>query len=289
MITGVTNIETSIMVPGYTFGAPKDTTLTPAFQQRNMPSLQALMQQNEADMSLSTQDALQSGVARPGITATASMKAQQNAQIIMTVFATMISSLVRDIGQLYVDDVLLHTTQGEIDATIPENLVAKYRTIRLSTKENGKDMNNIIKFDTNMSLPTFDKKKADKLEWELFNKNGKDEPHTYEYIVNPYKFARAQFTVFVDPDIIVNRSLGTDQIRKDKLLNYAMNPVFAPFLNMKEVTDKLIIDELSDGDPDKFRADDQQQNQLANAMFGAKPPQQGVMSPMQPQIPNLTS
>lgn len=279
MITGITGpIDASIMIPGNTFGAPKDATLTPAFQQRNMPSLQFLMEQNTNDMSLSTQDALQSGVAEKGITATASIKAEQNAKIMMTGFAAMISCLVRDIGQLYVDDVLLHTTQGEIDATVPESLVIKYRTIRLQTKEGGKDVNNIINFDPNMSLPTFNKDKANELEWKLYNENGKDKPKSFMYMVDPYKFAKAQFTVYVDPQVIVSRSLGTDSLRKDRLIQYAINPAIAPFLNVKEVVDKLIIDELAEGDPDKYRPDE---NQLANAMMGGKP----QLSPMQPQLP----
>lgn len=281
MITGITGpMDGSIMIPGYTFGAPKDATLTPAFQQKNIASLQYLMQKNEDDMSLSTQDALQSGVAQPGITATASLKAEQNAKIMMTLFANMISSLVKDIGQLYVDDVLLHTTQGEIDATIPDNLNIKYKTIRLQSKENGKDVNNVVKFDPNMSLPTFNKSKADELEWKLYNENGKDNPDTYSYIVDPYKFAKAQFTVYVDPQVIVSRSLGTDTLKKERLLNYAINPAIAPFLNVKEVVEKLVIDELAEGDPDKFKADE---NQLANAMFGGKP----IPSPMQPQAPQI--
>lgn len=283
MITGVTGpIDSSIMVPGYTFGAPKDAALTPAFQQRNMPSLQFLMQQNTDDMSLSTQDALQSGQAERGVTATASLKAEQNAKIMMTAFSRMISNLVSDIGQLYVDDVLLHTTQGEVDATVPEGIRVKYNTIRLQTKEEGKDMNNVINFDPNMSLPTFDDRKAEDLEWKIYNENGKDSPHTYSYVVDPYKFAKAQFTVYVDPNVIVSRSLGTDQLRKERLLNYALNPAISPFLNVKEVVDKLVIDELAEGDPDKYRADE---NQLANAMFGGQ--QQSVPSPMQPQAPQI--
>lgn len=200
----------------------------------------------------------------------------------MTVFATMISNLVKDIGQLYVDDVLLHTTQGEVDATVPENLRVKYRAIRLQTKENGKDVNNIIKFDENMSLPTFDNSKAEELEWKLYNDNGKDDPHTYSYVVDPYKFAKAQFTVYVDPQVIISKSLGTDQMRKERLLQYAINPAIAPFLNVKEVVDKLVIDELAEGDPDKYKADE---NQLAQAMFGGQG--QPVPSPMQPQAPQI--
>lgn len=282
MITGVTNIESSIMVPGYTFGAPKDATLSPAFVQRNMPSLQFLMQENKDDMSLSTQDALQSGFAEKGVTATASLKAEQNARVMMINFATMISSLVKEIGQLYVDDVVLHTTQGEIDATVPSNLVVKYRSIRLQTKEDGKDMNNVISFDTNMSLPTFTKEKADDLEWKIYNENGKDNPHTYSYVVDPYKFAKAQFSVYVDPQVIISRSLGTDQLRKERLLQYAINPAIAPFLNVKEVVDKLVIDELAEGDPDKFKADE---NQMANMMFNGG--NKGIPSPMQPQAQQI--
>ncbi len=282
MITGVTNIESSIMVPGYTFGAPKDASLTPAFQQRNLPALQALIQQNADDMSLSTQDQLQSGQALPGVTATASVKAEQNARIIMTVFATMISSLIKEIGQLYVDDILLHTTQGEIDATIPDEMKIKYRQIRTSTKENGKDMNNIVHFDPNMALPTFTEDKKKELEWKLFTENGGMNPHTYTYIVNPYKFAKAQFLVYVDPDVIVSRSIGTDQARKERLLNFAMNPAISPFLNMKEVVDKLIIEDLAEGDPDKFKADE---NQMANAMFGGQTQPGAVPSPVPPQVP----
>ena len=279
MISGVTNIEASIMVPGNTFGAPKDTTLNPAYQQRNVPSLQLLMTENKDDMSLSTQDALQSGQAEKGVTATASLKAEQNARIIMTVFATMISNLVKDVGQLYVDDVLLNTTQGEVDATIPESIRVKYRSIRLKTKEEGKDVNNIIDFDPNMSLPTFNKDKATDLEWKLYNENGKEKPKAYSYVVDPYKFARAQFTVYVDPQVIISRSLGTDTLRKERLLQYAINPAIAPFLNVKEVVDKLVIDELAEGDPDKFKADD---NQMAQAMFGGQ-----IKSPMQPQAPQI--
>lgn len=290
MITGVANIESSIMVPGNTFSAPKEATLTPAFQMRNTDALIAILNTNKDDISLSTQDALQSGVAEKGVTATASIKAEQNAKIIMTSSATMIAYLVRQIGQLYVDDIILHTTMGEIDANLPEGLAVKYKEIRVSTKEEGKNMNNIIKFDSNMSLPTFTQEKADDLAWKLWEENGGRNPHTYTYIVDPYKFYKSQFSVYVDPQVIISRSIGTDQLRKERLLNYAMNPTIAPYVDMKEIVDKLVIEDLAEGDPDKFRAKEDQ-NQLANSMFGAKPPIPGqVPSPVAPQItPNVTT
>lgn len=294
MITGVSNIDSSIMIPGNTFAAPKDATLTQAFQMRNTDALMAILQSNKDDLSLSTQDALQGGVAEKGITATASIKADQNARIIMTVFASMIADLVKQIGQLYVDDIILHTTMGELDATLPEGLNVKFREIRTSTKEGGKNMNNIIKFEPSMALPTYTKEKEDEMAWQLFEENGGMEPDQYVYIVNPYKFYKSQFNVYVDPQTIINKSIGSDQLRKERLLNFAMNPAIAPFVNMKEIVDKLVIEDLAEGDPDKFKADEQQQNAMAQAMFGANPNAgpvpSNVPSPVAPQIqPNITS
>ena len=283
MITGVANIDSTIMIPGNTFAAPKDATLTQAFQMRNTDALIAILNTNKDDISLSTQDALQSGFAEKGVTATASLKAEQNARIIMTVFASMIADLVKQIGQLYVDDIILHTTMGEIEASLGEGMQAKFKEIRVSTKENGRDMNNIVKFDPSMALPTFTKEKADELAWKLFDENGKMEPDQYVYIVDPYKFYKSQFNVYVDPQVIISKSLGTDQMRKERLLNFAMNPAISPFLNMKEVVDKLVIEDLAEGDPDKFKSD---QNQMAQAMFGgnAGPVPSQMTPPVAPQI-----
>lgn len=285
MITGVSNIDSSIMIPGNTFAAPKDATLTQAFQMRNTDALIAILNTNKDDISLSTQDALQSGFAEKGVTATASLKAEQNARIIMTVFATMISDLVKQIGQLYVDDIILHTTLGQIETSLSDGLQAKFKDIRVSTKENGRDMNNIIKFAPEMELPTFTQEKADELAWKLFNESGGMEPDSFTYIVNPYKFYKAQFNVYVDPQVIISRSIGTDQLRKERLLQYAINPAIAPFLNVKEVVDKLVIEDLAEGDPDKFKADE---NQMAQAMFGSAPMGQQSPFPQGPQAPQIT-
>lgn len=278
--SGVASLNADAIVPGNFIGMPQGATVTPYQLSPNVNAALALMRQNADDLSLSTQDALQSGVAEKGVTATASLKAEQNAKVIMNVFSTMVADLVRQIGSLVMDDTLLHTTVGEIDATIPESLNMKYKAIRLQTKENGKDVTQVINFDTSMMAPNFSKEKANELEWAMFEQNGGMDAKTFEYKVNPYKFARCSYSMYVDPQQIISRSLGTDQARKERAFQMLMDPRVMPYINVPEVVDKFILQEYSEGDPDKFK---KSPDELQEAMFGM---QGGAMpSPTQGVIP----
>lgn len=280
--SGVASLNADAMVPGNFIGMPAGAQVTPYQLSPNVNAALALMRQNTDDLSLSTQDALQSGVAEKGVTATASIKAEQNAKVIMNVFSTMVADLVKQIGELVMDDIIAHTTVGEIDATVPESLRVNYRTIRLQGKEGGKNVTNIVKFDTEM-MNNLTPEKANELEWDLFYKNGGMEAKTYEYRVNPYKFARCQFSMYVDPQIIVSRSLGTDQMRRERAFQMLTDPRVQPFIDMEAVVDKFILEEYSDGDPDQFKAK-QSPNDMMGAMMGGKvegpmpTPTQGIIN-----------
>lgn len=275
--SGVASLNADAMVPGNFIGMPAGASVTPYQLSPNVNAALALMRQNTDDLSLSTQDALQSGVAEKGVTATASIKAEQNAKVIMNVFSTMVADLVRQIGELVMDDVIAHTTVGEIDATVPESLRINYRTIRLQGKEGGKNVTNVVNFDTGM-MNDLTPEKANELEWELFNKNGGMEAKTYEYKVNPYKFARCQFSMYVDPQIIISKSLGTDQMRKERAFQMLADPRVQPYIDMETVVDKFILEEYSDGDPDKFKAKGQPNEMLGSMMGQLEGP---MPSPMQ--------
>lgn len=280
--SGVASLNADAMVPGNFIGMPQGASVTPYQLSPNVNAALALMRQNSDDLSLSTQDALQSGVAEKGITATASIKAEQNAKIIMNVFSFMISSLVKQIGELVMDDIIAHTTVGEVDATVPENLKVNYRTIRAQGKEGGKNITNIVKFDADL-MSGITPEKANELEWQMFDEHGGMDSKTFEYRVDPYKFARCQFSMYVDPQVITSRSLGTDQMRKERAFQMLADPRVQPYVDMEAVVDKFILEEYSDGDPDKFKAK-AEQNEMMGAMMGGKvegqmpTPMQGVIN-----------
>jgi len=244
-----------------------------------------MMRVNQEDMSESTQDKIMSGITQKGVTAYATSKAEQNAKIFLGVFSTMIADLVKQIGELVIDDILLHTTVGEIDATVPESLRMKYKTIMLQGKDSGKDVTNRIEFSTDMMDDKFDKEKANELEWEMFEEAGGMESKQRNYKVNPYKFARTQFNLFVDPEMITSRSMGTDQLKKERAFNILTDPRVAPFVNQQAVVDKYVLEEFSDGDPDEFKRKEGQ-NDILNAVMGQVPGAPPAQPGSQLSVPN---
>lgn len=253
LISGVGKIDQPVMVPGATIAMPIGAQVTPYSMSPNIAAVMKVMDVEKEDMSESTQDSTSNGVAQQGVTATATLKAQQNAQVMIGIFGVLVADLVKQIGGLVIDCIIQNETIGEVDALIPEALNMKYKTIMTKGKENGKDVTNKIEFDSSMMGQNLSKEKVSDLEWDMFNKAGGLDSKTVHYKVNPYKFARTQYSVYIDPNQIVSRSMGTDQLRKDRAFNLLMDPRVQPFINPQAVVDKYVLEEYSDGDPDQFK------------------------------------
>lgn len=260
-LSGVSKIDQSVMVPGATIGMPPGAQVTPYSMSPNISAVMKVMQQTESDLSDSTVDNTSQGQAQPGVTATGIVKAQQAAQTMIGPFALMISDLVSQIGELTVDCIIQHTTVGEIDAEIPEALNMKFQTMMIKGKNNGKDITNKIEFDSGLMGMNLTKQKADDMEWDMHDKAGGTNSKTIHYKVNPYKFARTRYMIHIDPNMIVSRSMGTDQLRKDRAFNLLMDPRVLPYVNPQAVVDKFVLEEYSDGDPDEFKPKPGQQQQ----------------------------
>jgi len=270
-MSGVGKVDSTVMVPGATVGMPMGASVTPYQLGPNLQAALAMMRQETDDMSESTQDKIQSGVASKGVTAYATQKAEQNAQVILGVLGLMIADLVVQIGELVMDDIIMHTTVGEVDATVPEALAMKYRKIKLQGKEAGKDVTNTIEFSSDMMGEHMTKEKANDLEWDMFDKAGGMDATTRNYKVNPYKFARTTFALRMDAEQIVSRSMGTDKLRKDRAFNMLMDPRVMPYINPQAVVDKYVLEEFSDGDPDQFKKPEGGNQDMISQIMGQKP------------------
>jgi hypothetical protein len=267
-MSGVAKIDQDVMVPGATIAMPSGADVTPYALSPNLAAALNMMRTEQEDLSESTQDKGQSGITQPGVTATAQLKAEQNAKVILGVFGVMVAQLVKDVGELVMDCIIQHTTIGEVDTTIPEALNMKFKKIMTQGKDGGKDVTNKIEFDSSMMGKNMTKKQADDLEWKMFKDAGGMNSKQRIFKVNPYKFARTQFSLYIDPDQIISRSMGTDQLRKDRAFNLLMDPRVAPFVDQKAVVDKFIIEEYADGDVDEFKAKPGQQSEMLNQVMG---------------------
>lgn len=274
-VSGVTKIDQSVMIPGATVAIPAGADVKPYSMGPNLSAALNILQTNKDDISESTQDALQSGVAQKGITATASIKAEQNAQVILGVFSTMIADLVRQLGLLTIDCIIQHQTVGEIDATVPEALAMKYKTIIAQSKQDGKEFTNHIQFDSSLIGNNLSKEKANDMEWDMWEQAGGQDSKKMIWRVNPYKFARTQFDVYIDPSQIRSRALGTDKIFRDRAVTLLTNPAIMPYINMPEVIKDFVVKDFAEAaDPDKYLKTEEELNNdmLGQVMGQAQPP-----------------
>ncbi len=275
--TGIAKADTTVMVPGAFIGMPPGANVVPYSLGPNLAAAMQVLQQNKDDLNESTQSQAQSGIATPGITATATVDAANNARVFLGVFGLMIASLVEQVGELAMDCVIQHTTMGELDMSIPEALRMKYKTFLADGKDKGKNISNRIEFTDEYMGRMMDDTEVEDEEWKLYERGGKDNEERATskqriFKVNPYQFARMKYSMYVDADQIVQKSMGND--RNEALLKFQMltDPRIVQYVDQKEVADD-VIEMFSEGDPDRYRVKEQDQNAMMQAVMGAGGPQ----------------
>ncbi len=85
--------------------------------------------------------------------------------------------------------------------------------------------------------------------------------------------ARTSFGFYVDPNQIMSRSLGTDQLRKERALNTMLRAEISPYLNIPEIIDEFVLKEFGGADPDRFKLkpEEIQQNMMMQEQGGQPP------------------
>lgn len=284
-ISGVSKIDGTVIAPGASIALPKDASVTPYQLGPNLAAAMNVLNENKDDLSESTQDQTQGGVAEQGVTARATVIAERNAKLILGVFGLMIANLIEQVGSLGMDIIIQHETVGEMDESVPESIKMRYRTFLAKGKEKGRDINNKIVFSDRLMGAYMTKQEKDRAEWDMYNSSGATNKERLDsdqrlYEVNPYQFARMRYYLSVDADKIVQKSMGTDLERDQMAFAMMSNPIAAPYVNMKNVVQDFVIEPYADGDPDRYMAQ-QDPNQMMGAVMGNNVP--GGQTPGAPQ------
>lgn len=278
-LAGVARIDETVMVPGATVSMPQGATATPYSLGSNLVAAYQAIATAEKDLSESTQDKIMQGVTQSGITATQTVEAKQNARIFLGVFGLMIAYLVKQIGELTMDCVITYDTVGDLDELSTGEIRLKYRSILARGKDKGKSVTNRIIFTDKYMGRKMDKKRIEELEWDLYDKAGGDDSDQRIFEVNPYRFARTRYSMFVDADQIVMRSMGADRLEKDRAYEKLMDPRALPFIDPEAVVNDFLIEEYADGDPDRYKKKAGQEEML-NALMSQAPQAQPLTQPM---------
>lgn len=250
--TGIAKMDTTVIAPGAFVGMPMGANVTPYQLGPNLAAAYNAVNQAKEDMSDSTQDKIMTGGAEPGVTAYATSQAEQNARVFLGNFGTLLAKLVSDIGELTVDIVVAHTTVGELDQTVPEAMAMKYKTVLAKGKEKGKNVTNRIMFTDKYMGRNMSEEEVKEREWELFEDAGGEDTDQRLYEVNPYQFARNKYSMWVDADQIVSKSMGTDEQRSALALQVMTSPMVAPYVNMENVVEDFAIEPFANGDPERY-------------------------------------
>jgi hypothetical protein len=290
LISGIGKVDSTVMVPGAVVGMPAGAEVNPFSLAPNIKAIYDSIQQQEKDLSDSTQDNIMQGQQTPNTTATQSNIATQNAKVMLTVFGIFIAKLIQEVGRLSMDLIIDRTTIPELDNLVGGSLDPQFRSFFIKGSEGGKQVNHNIIFTAKHMGKQYTQKKIEDLEWEIYQRTGNTPKEQYQsdqriYEVNPYQFARMIYDMEVDPDEITDKSLGATQQRKIAAANILMNPLISPFTNTNEVADSIIDEfggDLSD-DPDKLKKSSmptpgqqpgqQPQNPVQPSPLGAVTPQ----------------
>lgn len=270
-ISGVANVDSVVIAPGATSGMPAGASVAPYNVGPNLVAAYNAIVQQQQDISESTQDKIQSGIADPNVTATASVQAERNARVFLGVFGLMVSNLIRQVGELTMDCIIQHATIGDLDNSTPEALKMKYKSYLTKGKDKGKDVTNKIVFTDEYMGREMSEDEMLEESWNLYEGSGKTDSEREQsdqriFKVNPYKFARHTYTMYVDPDKIVLKSMGMDRQEKMLSFNILTDPRVAPFTDRKAVVDDFAIEEFGGENPDHYKAKGTQDEMMASVM-----------------------
>lgn len=221
-------------------------------------------------MSESTLSTIMQGQMGNRQTAYAVNAALTNAKIILGGFSFMMADLVRQVGELTIDIAVSHTSQGELDATLPEALNLKFRTILVKSKDKGRDITNKIVFTDALLGKKYSPEEARAKSFDLLDQAGGLNTDQRIFEVNPYRFARTVFTAWVDADKITASAIGLNRDQKMQDITMLTQPFVYPFVDQQALANE-VIEEYGGNDSDKLKK---------------KPGANDAMQPVNPLDPN---
>lgn len=297
-ISGIGKVDKNVIAPGAVSGMPAGAQATPFQLGPNLAAAYKAMVQQVTDMNDSTNSDPVPSTPTPNVPATQTAAAITQAKIFFGVFSLMIAKLVEEVGALSMDCVIQYTTVGELDNSVPGSLNMKYKNILAKGKDKGRSITNRVVFTTKHMGKRYTQKQVDDHEWQITEEAGGPKSDQRVYEVNPYQFARTSYTMYIDADQIVSKSMGVERQEKMTAFTMMTDPRVLPFTDPEAVANDFVIEEYGGEDPERYKnknpkgAMGQDPNAMMQAIMGggAKPGQSNAaVSPPGMQKNQLTT
>lgn len=253
-IYGVEAFNSSIMTPNTvtSFESP-DVKIQPLSAGQNLQAAIVGIQKAESSISESSNDTLQSGQALEGSqTAFEISQLEQNAKIMLGLFAKMIAFAVKEYGVLRLGDILQFLTVGDIEEISNE---LSYKSFLIPERINsGTKKSRKIIFDSSLptELPaeTSDDERLN-MSFDVLEESGGIDSDKEIYRANPELLRNIKYSVFIRPDLVTPPS---DNLKRALNLEEFDRAIRLPFVDQEELARDLLFGsyDQTKGNVDKY-------------------------------------
>lgn len=268
---GAGKMDRSVIAPASITEIGKEATITPLNVANPGIALQAL---REAERSLEeTSISNQMGGFQGDVEKTRgeSVLLQQNADTNLGLATKMIASVVKQVGELMVDDIIRYQSIVEMSELTGKET---YKTFLVDGKvKGGQDKTSYIRFTDRYMGTEMDEDEIEMAEYKLMEQAGDDKEI---YDVNPYLFSRMQYLITIDADKMMQKNEAFERAFKLETYDRAIqNPLIMqdPEAQLK-ITRDFLLEPLIKGDASKYLPN------LEKIMAGLVPPESGDQTGM---------
>ena len=249
-IFGDEEVDSSVVIPGAANYYAKDTIIQPMNVGQNLASGYNALQALESSMSESSQDPLRAGQAGPGgRTAREVLLSEQNARIQLGLFGKMIIRLVKDFGELMMDDIIQHMSVGEVEEIIAGQPRINFRTFLLPDQtERGRKITKRIEFTEEMAGEIEPEEEMAE-SFEIMRQEGGIDSDTRIYKVNPFLFSQLKFKITVDADTLTPK---IEELEKALKLEAYDRMIQNPLVDQNAITRDFLVETFAKGETDKY-------------------------------------
>jgi hypothetical protein len=243
-------IDKSVVVPAMHTELGKDAKVEPLNIANPMAALAAL-REGERSINESSQDPQSSGVqSGPQKTRGEAVILQENAETNLGPITRIAGQMVKEIGELMLDDIFRYQTIGEMSEILGGIPKMKYKTFVLPNKtKGGKNVSEYIKFTDRFAGTKMSKREKRDEELKMYEENG-DEKYVYE--VNPALAARMNYLVSVDSDQLMKKNTAFERAFKLEIFDRAIANAEVLGLDVQKVGMDFLMEPLVKGEASKY-------------------------------------
>ena len=260
IVNGGEAIGSDVVVPGaITTLSDPEASLTPINPATNIQMGMSVLEKVEGSGDESSQDPVTAGLqdTGSGTTAYEISRIEQNSATVLGLFIKMISSFVKDYGELRLSDILQYLTIADVEEIEDGNPKLVYKTFLMPDRQTDSGTKSRkIMFDNTMPSDPISGIEEEDMSFDLMEEEEKGGSNVQLFRVNPPLFRNLKFYTKISPDVMNPMS---ESLERAYLLEEYDRAIQNPLLDQDQVTRDFLLSAYpkSRKDPERYMVKNQ--------------------------------